>query len=164
MYIYIYVYVYRRWEDSACKSFAKELYCSVIRRYTHSCKCVCICTRAYKQGGSMARAAGKRADKLYSASRLSLRVVLAWSPFWVVSLMTTTRHFIVCCSVLQCVAVCCSVLQCVAVCCSVLQCATVCCSVLQCVALCCSVLQCVAALSTSSAKEMYLLGQIDDDY
>ena len=28
--------------------------------------------------------------------------------------------FVVCCSVLQCVAVCCSVLQCVAVCCSVL--------------------------------------------
>jgi len=55
--------------------------------------------------------------------------------------------FIVCCSVLQCVAVCCSVcsvLQCVAVCCSVLQCAAVCCSVLQCVAVYCSVLQCVA--------------------
>jgi len=30
--------------------------------------------------------------------------------------------WVVCCSVLQCVAVCCSVLQCVAVCCSVLQC------------------------------------------
>jgi len=59
--------------------------------------------------------------------------------------------YIVCCSVLQCVAVCCSVLQCVAVCCSVLtqnhpvrptfgvagQ-----YSALRCVAVCCSVLQC----------------------
>ena len=35
--------------------------------------------------------------------------------------------FIMCCSVLQCVAVCCSVLQCVALC------VAVCCSVLQCV-------------------------------
>jgi len=35
--------------------------------------------------------------------------------------------WLVCCSVLQCVAVCCSVLQCVAVCCSVLQCVAVCC-------------------------------------
>ena len=50
------------------------------------------------------------------------------------------RRFVVCCSVLQCVAVCCSVLQCVAV----------CCSVLQRVALCCSELQCVSALYTLS--------------
>jgi len=46
--------------------------------------------------------------------------------------------FLVCCSVLQCVAVCCSVLQYVAVCCSVLQYVAVCCSVLQCVVVCCS--------------------------
>ena len=47
--------------------------------------------------------------------------------------------WILCCSVLQCVAVCCSVLQCVVVCCTVLQLA-VRGSVLQCVAVCCSVL------------------------
>ena len=47
---------------------------------------------------------------------------------------TTGSAFVVCCSVLQCVAVCCSVLQCVAVCCSMLQCSAVCYSVLQCVA------------------------------
>jgi len=68
--------------------------------------------------------------------------------------------FLLCCSVLQCVAVCCSVLQCAAVRYSVLQCVavccdeifllilsvclcvlTVCCSLLQSVAVCCSVLQ-----------------------
>ena len=52
--------------------------------------------------------------------------------------------YVVCCSVLQCVAVCRSVLQCVAVCRSVLQCVAVRCSMLQCVAVRCSVLQCVA--------------------
>jgi len=51
-------------------------------------------------------------------------------------------NWVVCCSVLQCVAVCCSVLQCVAVCCSALQCVAVRCSVLPCVAVCCRVLQC----------------------
>jgi len=40
-------------------------------------------------------------------------------------LLRECASFIVCCSVLQCVAVCCSVLQCVAVCCSVL-CVSVC--------------------------------------
>jgi len=60
-------------------------------------------------------------------------------------------HFVVICSVLQCVAVCCSVLQCVAVCCSVLQCVTAisvllhlaCCRYFY-VVVCCSALQCVA--------------------
>ena len=59
--------------------------------------------------------------------------------------------FVVCCSVLRCVALC-SVLQFFAMCCSVfrvLQCVAVCCSVLQCVAVCCSVYQCVAVLSIS---------------
>ena len=53
-------------------------------------------------------------------------------------------HWLVCCSVLQCVAVCCSVLRCVAVWCSVVQCVAVCCNVLHYVAVCCSVVQCGA--------------------
>ena len=84
--------------------------------------------------------------------------------------------FLVCCSVLQCVAVRCikesynvplsgfapfysGMLQCFAVCCTKESCHTirlflvlrpstlVCCSVLQCVAVCCSVLQCVVSRS-----------------
>ena len=51
--------------------------------------------------------------------------------------------YIMCCSVLQCVAVCCSVLQCCscrgpAWCRSGISCVAVCCSVLQCVGVCCS--------------------------
>ena len=85
--------------------------------------------------------------------------------------LTKRPIFIVCCSVLQCVAVCCSVLQCAAVCCSVLQyvkrpyketyihrvlqCAAVCCSVLQCVAVCCSVLQCAAVCQETLQRDLY---------
>jgi len=71
------------------------------------------------------------------------------------------KFFVVCCSLLQCIAVCCSMLQCVAVCCSALQsrktfinyhspyrsmlqcvaCVAVCGSMLQCVAVLCGALQ-----------------------
>ena len=63
----------------------------------------------------------------------------AYKQFWFTRIWGGNNEwdpYIMCCSVLQCVAVCCSVLQCVAVCCSVLQvlhCAVVCCSVSQCV-------------------------------
>jgi len=59
----------------------------------------------------------------------------------------SSRHSVVCCSVLQCVLHC--VLQCVAVCssvcCSVLQCVAMQCVAMCCSAVCCSVMQCVAA-------------------
>jgi len=64
--------------------------------------------------------------------------------------------FLVCRSVLQCVAVCCSVLQCVSACCSVLQYVAVYCSVLQCVAVCCSAVEHTSKVVRCSAPQCAL--------
>jgi len=66
--------------------------------YIYVCVCIAVCCSVY-----------------FSAQKIAIEVD-----------ENMRTYFIVCCSVLQCVAVCCSVCQCVAVCFSVLQCVAVC--------------------------------------